>query len=114
PTQFLARRSFPTRRSSDLERGVSAPIEIALTEAWWWLAHEGFVVEAAMGGSGWFYISRRGKRALESGQPAVAFRNAHLLPREFLHPHIAEKVFAPFLRGDYETAVFAAFKEVEI
>jgi uncharacterized protein (TIGR02391 family) len=36
------------------------------------------------------------------------------LPRETLHPVVVEKVFAPYLRGDYETAVFAAFKEVEI
>ena len=31
-----------------------------------------------------------------------------------LHPAIAAKVFAPYLRADYETAVFVAFKEVEI
>jgi uncharacterized protein (TIGR02391 family) len=31
-----------------------------------------------------------------------------------LHPLVSEKVWPPFLAGDYETAVFAAFKEVEI
>lgn len=31
-----------------------------------------------------------------------------------LHPVIAQKVWATFLRGDYDTAVFQAFKEVEV
>ena len=31
-----------------------------------------------------------------------------------LHPRIAQKVWASFLRGDYDTAVFQAFKEVEV
>ena len=83
-----------------------------LTEAWQWLVNEGFVLEAPMQAR-WHFISRRGKRALESGNP-IAFHHARLLPRESLHPVIAEKVFGPYLRGDYETAVFAAFKEVEI
>jgi hypothetical protein len=83
-----------------------------LTEAWQWLVNEGFVLEAPMQ-AGRHFISRRGKRALESGNQ-IAFRNTRLLPRESLHPVIVEKVFGPYLRGDYETAVFAAFKEVEI
>jgi uncharacterized protein (TIGR02391 family) len=94
--------------------GVLTPhIEETLTESWWWLVREGFVIEKAATQQGWYFISRRGKRALETGDP-LAFRHVRLLPRESLHPVVAEKVFAPFLRGDYETAVFAAFKEVEI
>jgi uncharacterized protein (TIGR02391 family) len=92
---------------------ISPAVEQALTEAWWWLVQEGFIVEKAQTQKGWYFISHRGKRALESNNPA-AFRFGRLLPRESLHPVVAEKVFAPFLRGDYETAVFAAFKEVEI
>ena len=90
---------------------ISSEVEEVLTEAWWWLVREGFVVESTA--EGWFYISRRGKRALESVNPQ-AFHHTRLLPRESLHPAVSEKSFAPFLRGDYETAVFAAFKEVEI
>ena len=91
---------------------VPPAVQELLTEAWQWLVNEGFVLEAPMQ-AGWHFISRRGKRALESGNP-TAFRNARLLPRESLHPVIVEKVFGPYLRGDYETTVFAAFKEVEI
>jgi uncharacterized protein (TIGR02391 family) len=31
-----------------------------------------------------------------------------------LHPRIAQQVWATFLRGDYDTAVFQAFKDVEV
>lgn len=99
-----------------LQQGTRLPseVETALTEAWWWLAREGFIVESgSSASSGWYYISSRGKRALESESP-IAFHQTALLPRQMLHPVISAKVFAPYLRGDYETAVFAAFKEVEI
>lgn len=43
-----------------------------------------------------------------------AYRKANLLPQKLLHPTIAQKVWATFLRGDYDTAVFQAFKEVEV
>src|SRR5687768_10319320 len=66
---------------------ISRDVEEALTEAWWWLVREGFVVESTS--EGWFYISRRGRRALESANP-IAFQHVRLLPREFLHPVISE------------------------
>jgi uncharacterized protein (TIGR02391 family) len=43
-----------------------------------------------------------------------AYRKANLLPKELLHPVIAQKVYAAFLRGEYDTSVFQAFREVEI
>lgn len=88
-------------------------VEAKLTEAWRWLDREGFIVESARS-AGWFYISARGKRALESGVPATAFQQAQLLPRTFLHPAIAERIFPLFLRGDYDNAVLIAFRETEI
>ena len=38
----------------------------------------------------------------------------NLLPKGLLHPLVIEKVYAAFLRGEYDTAVFQAFREVEI
>src|SRR5262249_7924546 len=35
-------------------------------------------------------------------------------PRTLLHPALTTKVVAEFIRGDYDTAVFQAFKEVEV
>ena len=43
-----------------------------------------------------------------------AYRKANLLPKELLHPMIDYKAYPLFLRGEYDTAVFQAFKEVEV
>ncbi len=37
-----------------------------------------------------------------------------MLPMSALHPQIAAKIESLFLRGDYDAAVFQAFKEVEV
>src|SRR5215510_6355255 len=87
-------------------------ISKALMEAWSWLDREGFIVPAP-GQEGWFFISRRGKRITEAAQ-MVDYRRGNLLPKEFLHPLIAAMVYPAFLRGDYDTAVFQAFKKVEV
>jgi uncharacterized protein (TIGR02391 family) len=57
--------------------------------------------------------SRRGAR-LKTAADVAAYRHASLLPRGLLHPALSGKVEAPFIRGDYDTAVFQAFKEVEV
>lgn len=44
----------------------------------------------------------------------VAYRNAVILPRGLLHPAIAQACWSAFLRGNYDTAVFQAFKELEV
>jgi uncharacterized protein (TIGR02391 family) len=98
---------------SSTQFSLPATIEARLTEAWRWLDREGFIVESARS-AGWYYISSRGKRALETGVPATAFQKARLLPRDFLHAAVAERVFPLFLRGDYDNAVLIAFREVEI
>lgn len=87
-------------------------VERALMEAWAWLAREGLLVEKA-GSHGWFFISRRGQR-IKGRQDFQAYQRSNVLPRGALHPVIAERVWSSFLRGEYETAVFQAFKEVEV
>jgi uncharacterized protein (TIGR02391 family) len=37
-----------------------------------------------------------------------------MLPHDLLHPVVAAKAEAPFIRGEYDTAVFQAFKELEV
>jgi hypothetical protein len=44
----------------------------------------------------------------------AAYRKADRLPKDRLHPLIAGKVYPAFLRGDHDTAVFQAFRGVEI
>jgi uncharacterized protein (TIGR02391 family) len=85
------------------------PAQRALVEAWQWLEREGFLARI---GNTWF-VTRRGRR-VKGRVDLDAIKAADLLPRGMLHPLISSKVWPPFLAGDYGTAVFAAFKEVEI
>jgi uncharacterized protein (TIGR02391 family) len=48
------------------------------------------------------------------GWISTLFRRGHLLPQRQVHPVIAAKVYPTFLRGDYDTAIFQAFREVEV
>jgi uncharacterized protein (TIGR02391 family) len=87
----------------------------ALAEAWAWLEREGLLIPhpSAEGSRGWVRLSRRGEQ-LADREKLVAYRNANRLPRALLHGRIVATVWAPFLRGDYDVAVFQAFREVEI
>ena len=51
---------------------------------------------------------------MSSQEEFEAYRKASVLPRNQLHPVIAAKVYAAFLRGEYDTAVFQAFREIEV
>jgi uncharacterized protein (TIGR02391 family) len=88
-------------------------VNFALMEAWAWLVSAALLVEKAGSGAGWFFVSRRAKR-ITSRDDFEAYRKANMLPRARLHPLIATKVYPAFLRGEYDTAVFQAFREVEI
>src|SRR5712692_2142510 len=96
---------YPTRKDE---------VNRALMEAWDWLANEGFL---AMRGDdsrkSATFITRRGKR-LKSREDLAAYRKGNLLPRGQLHPVIASRVYPAFLRGEYDTAIFQAFREVEV
>lgn len=84
----------------------------ALMEAWSWLEREGLLAPKP-GDVVWSFITRRGRR-LTDAVDVEAYRKANMLPNRLLHPIIAQKVWATFLRGDYDTAVFQSFKEVEV
>ena len=85
----------------------------ALMEAWVWLEREGLLVPKPGSHGEWMVISRRGQK-LQTRDQVDSYRRANRLPRQLIHPIIAHKVWALFLRGDYDTAVFQAFKEVEV
>jgi uncharacterized protein (TIGR02391 family) len=85
----------------------------ALMEAWAWLQSAGLLVEKASSTPGWFFVSRRAKQ-ITSRDDLEAYRKANVLPKAQLHPLIAGKVYPAFLRGEYDTAIFQAFREVEV
>jgi len=88
-------------------------ISNALMEAWMWLEKEVLIARKPGGVGNFYFVTRRGSR-LRTRSDLTAYRNANLLPRTLLHPVLAEKIWSSFLRGEYDTAVFQSFREVEI
>ena len=88
-------------------------ISRALMEAWVWLEREGLLAPKPRSTGDWLFITRRGRK-LKTAVDVEAYRKIDLLPKQLLHPVIAYKVWSLFLRGEYDTAVFQAFKEVEV
>src|SRR5215470_11632968 len=93
--------------------GRQAEVNRVLLEGWSWLQAEGFLIRDANANVNSFFLSRRAQQ-LKTRDDFEAYRKAGLLPKNQLHPLIASKVYPAFLRGEYDTAVFQAFREVEI
>ena len=93
--------------------GRQPEVNQALMEAWNWLQGESLLIRHAGQQAEWFFVLRRG-HSLKSRVDFAAYRNASLLPKGRLHPLIASKVYPAFLRGEYDTAVFQAFREIEV
>jgi len=100
-----AARGYPAGRQGEILR--------ALMEAWVWLEAEGLLAPQPGTHGEWQFITRRGRR-LAGRVDFDAFRMSKLLPRGQLHPLIAGAAAGEFLIGRYDTAVFNAFREIEI
>jgi hypothetical protein len=61
----------------------------------------------------WLVRTGRG-RHLRTHIDVEAYRHANTLPCALLQPVLAEKITNLYARGDYDTAVFQAFKTVEV
>lgn len=92
---------------------LQASISQVLMEGWSWLEREGLIASRPGDNGGWIFVTRRGKQ-INNKDELKAFRNTNLLPKFLLHPQIARKIWSSFIRGEYDTAVFQAFKEVEV
>ena len=87
----------------------------AVREAFTWLDGQALLIMAdpTNARSGWRKVGRRGRRLLsEAG--TVEYKAASMLPQKMLHPAIRDRVYFNFQRGDYQMAVIAAFRQVEI
>jgi uncharacterized protein (TIGR02391 family) len=105
----------PATRSGYPDEHAEA-IQHAALEAWAWLLGEGLLAPVPHGfgsNSGWVFVTRRGQRIV-SEETAADYTKASSLPWRLIHQKIAKASRAAFLRGDYQTAVFKAFKEVEV
>ncbi len=88
--------------------------DIALGEALAWLTVNILVMPmpGVNGQNGHQIITRRGRLALER-QAFDRYRNAAAFPKALLHTLIADDAWLSLARGEYDTAVFQAFRAVE-
>jgi uncharacterized protein (TIGR02391 family) len=87
----------------------------AIMEAWSWMITAGLLAPdpGQLPGGDWVFLTRRAEE-IHDKAAFEAFRKASALPRSILHPVIADRAWPNFHRGDHDTAVFQAFKEVEV
>jgi uncharacterized protein (TIGR02391 family) len=113
--QLLNRHNFSLPNTVDgYPREKWEEILRALMESWVWLEREGLLApKPGSFNEGWVFITRRGKQVL-TREDFQSYYHGNILPKHLLHPVIAQKVWGPFIRGEYDTAVFQAFKEVEV
>jgi uncharacterized protein (TIGR02391 family) len=88
-------------------------IRRAIMEGWMWLEREGLIAPKPGQQGDWVFITRRGQQ-MKGRADFDVYRKSNLLPRQLLNPVLAAKVAALFTGGEYDTAVFQAFKEVEV
>jgi uncharacterized protein (TIGR02391 family) len=83
-----------------------------LSDAWGWLVAHGCVGPAGSGG-GWERVTRQGA-AIAANPNALMQLQADGLLSPQLSPELTVSAKPAFVRGDYETAAFAAMKAVEV
>jgi uncharacterized protein (TIGR02391 family) len=86
----------------------------ALAEAYDWLDRHGLVArDPASSGSEWAFVTRLGHQVLQDRQGLATLRAGRRLEVD-LHPSIEQTARRQFLIGEYELAVIAALRQVEI
>ena len=89
--------------------------EIAVAEAWNWLTVQGLLIrEPGMNGNNGFMLLSRRAENLLARDGFKSYARSVSFPKSLPHPAIAEEVWINLARGDLETAVFKAFRAVEI
>ncbi len=97
----------------DVENQKIDQLSEHLAVTWNYLKAGGFIVERG-DNTAWHKVTKRGRKAAEEENFQKVFKSARILPKELLHPTIRQKCWPDFVRGEYDAAVFKAFKEVEV
>lgn len=98
---------YPQNRHKDAE--------LALAEAWSWLLVHGLLIpEPGINGNNGYVLLSRRDQAILAADSFKTYARSVAFPKTLLHPTIADEVWLDIVRGDIETAVFKAFRAVEI
>lgn len=110
------RRSFCTQAGYDFADGKGQfrdDVAQACAEAWSWLEMNGLICQNYDQDGGWYVVTRRGAVAADR-EKLQALVKAEELPESFVHPIFLLHVRPLFLQGRFDTAVFEAFKTLEV
>jgi uncharacterized protein (TIGR02391 family) len=95
-------------------KGYGPDAARAVSEAWAWLvAHGCLALDPEFYGSDTYFITRHGIQLLQHAGDR-SFITEQLTFKESLHPTIAQKSWSSFIRREFDLAVFAAMKQVEV
>lgn len=89
----------------------------AFSEAWSWMEVQGLIVpkraEQGRKNENLRQLSRRAS-AFSEESDVSNYALARKMPKDSLHPAMADKVWSAFIRGEYDVAVLQAMKAVEV
>jgi uncharacterized protein (TIGR02391 family) len=110
------RRNFCMQTSRDYAlpgQGGDESVGVACSSAWAWLEANSFIARHPEQDNEWFVPTRRGE-ALRNHQELEQFMTSERLPESFLQPELLQNVRPLFFQARFETAVFEAFKTLEV
>jgi uncharacterized protein (TIGR02391 family) len=110
------RRNFCMQISGEYAQpgqGSDLAVGIACSTAWAWLESNSFICRHPEQDNDWFVLTPRG-HALRDHQNIRQFISNEQLPEPFLHAELLVNVRPLFLQSRFETAVFEAFKSLEV
>lgn len=95
-------------------QGPQSDVMQACAEAWTWLETNGLIcMHPEEGTHGWYVPTRRAREVGDRSGVKALIANQEL-PEHFLHPEIVQYSRSLYLQGRFDTAVFEAFKALEV
>jgi uncharacterized protein (TIGR02391 family) len=110
------RRNFCMQVSGEYAaqgQGQDLAVGIACSTAWAWLESNSFICRHPEQDNDWFLATPLGN-AVRDHQTIRRFISNEQLPEAFLHAELLVNVRPLFLQSRFETAVFEAFKSLEV
>jgi uncharacterized protein (TIGR02391 family) len=110
------RRNFCMQVSREYAEHGQHPDErigVACSSAWAWLEANGFIARHPEQDNEWYLPTRWGE-SLRNHLDLRQFITSEQLPEAFLHPELLQRVRPLFFQSRFETAVFEAFKTLEV
>lgn len=87
--------------------------QAAAAEAWNWLTTKGLICQHPEQDQGWFFLSRQGLASVKFKSLAI-WAQDRLLPEELVHNCLRGHCMSLYRQGQFDTAVFQAFKQLEV